>query len=44
MRVAASSRQLAVPWAKPAAPTGSTQRMFNERAAAAYLHVQGTSL
>lgn len=44
MRVAAGSRQPSVPWAKPAAPTGSTQRMFNERAAAAYLRVQGTSL
>lgn len=44
MRVTAGSRQSAVPWAKPTAPTGSTQRMFNERAAAAYLCVQGTSL
>lgn len=44
MRVAAGSCQSAMPWAKPAAPTGSTQRMFNERAAAAYLHEQGTSL
>lgn len=44
MSVAAGSRQPAVPRAKLAAPAGSTQRMFNERAAAAYLHMQGTSL
>lgn len=32
------------PPGQPAAPTGSTQRMFNERAAAAYLREQGGGL
>lgn len=44
MSVAAGSRQPAIPQAKLAALAGSTQRMFNERVAAAYLRMQGTSL